>query len=78
VRLTDEGIGCDILIESRVDPVTLQQLRQKGHKLKVRKEYSTAMGRGQAVLHNSKTNVNFAASDPRADGSAEPEPVPAQ
>ncbi|MGA8313114.1 MAG: gamma-glutamyltransferase [Terriglobales bacterium] len=78
VRPTDEGIGCDILIESRVDPGTLQQLRQKGHKLKVRKEYSTAMGRGQAVLHNSKTNVNFAASDPRADGSAEPEPVPAQ
>jgi gamma-glutamyltranspeptidase / glutathione hydrolase len=78
VRPTDEGIGCDILIESRVDPGTLQQLRQKGHKLKVRKEYSTAMGRGQAVMHNSKTNVNFAASDPRADGSAEPEPVPAQ
>ena len=33
-------------------------------------------GRGQAVLRNSKTNVNFAASDPRADGSAEPEPIP--
>ena len=65
-----------MLIESRVDPATLQQLRQKGHKLNVRKEYSTAMGRGQAVMRNSKTNVNFAASDPRADGSAEPEPIP--
>jgi gamma-glutamyltranspeptidase/glutathione hydrolase len=51
-------------------------LEQKGHNFKVRKEYSTAMGRGQAVMHNSKSNVNFAASDPRADGSAEPEPVP--
>ena len=81
VRPTDEGIGCDILIESRVDPGTLQQLRQKGHKLKVRKEYSTAMGRGQAVMHNSRTGVNFAGSDPRADAAvqaAEPEPVPAQ
>jgi gamma-glutamyltranspeptidase / glutathione hydrolase len=76
VRPTEEGIGCDILIESRVDPATLQQLRQKGHKLKVRKEYSTAMGRGQAVMRNAKSKVNFAASDPRADGSAEPEPVP--
>jgi gamma-glutamyltranspeptidase/glutathione hydrolase len=76
VRPTDVGIGCDILIESRVDPATLQQLRQKGHKLKVRKEYSTAMGRGQAVMRNSRTKVNFAGSDPRADGSAEPEPVP--
>ena len=76
MRPSEEGIGCDILIESRVDAGTLQQLRQKGHTLKVRKEYSAAMGRGQAVLRNSKTKVNFAASDPRADGSAEPEPIP--
>jgi len=76
VHPTEDGIGCEMLIESRVEPATLQQLRQKGHKLTVRKEYSTAMGRGQAVLHNSKTGVNFAASDPRADGSAEPEPIP--
>jgi hypothetical protein len=34
-----------------------------------------AMGRGQAILHNSKTKTNFAASDPRADGSAIPEPI---
>jgi gamma-glutamyltranspeptidase/glutathione hydrolase len=76
VRPTEQGIGCDVLIESRVPAEALTDLEQKGHKLKVRKEYSTAMGRGQAVLHNSKSNVNFAASDPRADGSAEPEPVP--
>jgi gamma-glutamyltranspeptidase / glutathione hydrolase len=76
VRPTEQGIGCDIMIESRVPAETLTALEQKGHKFKVRKEYSTAMGRGQAVLHNSKSNVNFAASDPRADGSAEPEPLP--
>ena len=76
VRPTEQGIGCDIMIESRFPAETLTELEQKGHKFKVRKEYSTAMGRGQAVLHNSKSNVNFAASDPRADGSAEPEPVP--
>jgi gamma-glutamyltranspeptidase / glutathione hydrolase len=76
VQPVEQEIGCDILIESRVPPQTLKELEQKGHRLKVRKEYSTAMGRGQAVLHNSKSNVNFAASDPRADGSAEPEPIP--
>ena len=76
VRPTEQGIGCDIIIESRVPAETLTELEKKGHQFKVRKEYSTAMGRGQAVLHNSKSNVNFAASDPRADGSAEPEPVP--
>jgi hypothetical protein len=26
-------------------------------------------------MHNSKTRMNWAASDPRADGSAEPEPI---
>ena len=76
VHTTEQGIGCDIVIESRVPAATLKELEQKGHKFNVNKEYSTAMGRGQAVLHNSKTNVNFAGSDPRTDGSAEPEPVP--
>jgi gamma-glutamyltranspeptidase/glutathione hydrolase len=31
------------------------------------------MGRGQAILHDSTKKMNFGASDPRADGSAEPE-----
>ncbi|HET7440319.1 MAG TPA: gamma-glutamyltransferase family protein, partial [Terriglobales bacterium] len=68
--------GCNIRIESRVKPEVLQKLTAMGHKLDVQKEYSTAMGRGQAVLHDSKANVNYGASDPRADGSAEPEPPP--
>ncbi|HZR31204.1 MAG TPA: gamma-glutamyltransferase [Terriglobales bacterium] len=77
-RFTVAGghVSCDILIESRVKPQVIQQLSSKGHKLQVRKEYSTAMGRGQAVLYNSATKINFGASDPRADGSAEPEPLP--
>lgn len=75
---TDGPIQCNIMIESRVKPEVLDQLRQKGHKLLVRKEYSALMGRGQAVLHDSSSGVNFGASDPRADGSAEPEPITAQ
>ena len=73
---TAEPIGCQLLIESRVKPEIVEQLRKKGHNIVVRPEYSTAMGRGQVVLHNSKTGVNFGASDPRADGCAEPEPPP--
>ncbi len=68
--------GCNIVIESRVKPDVLQKLSSMGHKLDVRKEYSTAMGRGQAVLHDSKAKLNYGASDARADGSAEPEPPP--
>ena len=66
-------LGCNILIESRVPPETLQQLTAMGHVLNVRKQYSTTMGRGQAVLHDSATGINYGASEPRADGSAEPE-----
>jgi gamma-glutamyltranspeptidase/glutathione hydrolase len=75
-RFTVAGntVSCDILIESRVRPEVLQALRDKGHNLSVHKEYTALMGRGQAVMHNSTSGMNSAASDPRADGVAEPEP----
>jgi gamma-glutamyltranspeptidase / glutathione hydrolase len=77
-RFTVAGnsVNCDVVIESRVKPDVLQALRDKGHNLQVRKEYTALMGRGQAVIHNTKTGMNWAASDPRADGVAEPEPMP--
>jgi len=70
--------GCNIVIESRVKPEVREKLSSMGHVFRVDREYSTSMGRGQAVLHDSKTGVNYGASDPRADGSAEPEPPPTQ
>jgi gamma-glutamyltranspeptidase/glutathione hydrolase len=72
--VTRNTVSCDIAIESRVKPEVLQALRDKGDNLIVQKEYSTLMGRGQAVVHNSKSGMNSASSDPRADGVAEPEP----
>jgi len=68
--------GCNIFVESRVKPEVLDKLSAMGHKLHVQKEYSTSMGRGNAVMHDSKTNINYGGSDARADGSAEPEPPP--
>ena len=68
--------GCNVVIESRVQPQVLQTLSAMGHIFQVEREYSSAMGRGQAVLHDSRTNINYGGSDPRADGSAEPEPPP--
>ncbi len=65
--------GCNIVIESRVTPEVRQKLSSMGHQLDVRREYTTAMGRGQAVLHDSKSKVNYGASDARADGAAVPE-----
>ena len=67
--------GCDVLIESRVPLETLQGLARRGHEIAVRREYTQEMGRGQAVMHDSKTAVNYGASDPRADGAATPESI---
>lgn len=67
--------GCDVSIESRVPLTTLQQLSEHGHQINIRRAYTQEMGRGQAILHNSRTHTNFAASDPRADGAAIPEPI---
>jgi len=78
-RFTVHGskVDCGIPIESRVKPEVMQELRKKGHELIVVGDYSSAMGRGQAVIYNSKTSLKYGASDPRADGNAEPEPLPA-
>jgi gamma-glutamyltranspeptidase/glutathione hydrolase len=69
---------CTVSIEGRVPSATVKQLEAWGHEVAVRKEYTQEMGRGQAILHDSKTGTNYAASDPRADGQATPEPMELQ
>ena len=66
-------LSCKILIEDRVPADVRQQLTLMGHDLNVRGDFSLFMGRGQAIDHNTRTGLNFAASDARTDGSAEPE-----
>jgi len=73
-RFTDrQQLACKIVIESRVTPATIDALTKRGHVLQVHGEYTAAMGRGQAVLHDSSTGINYGASDPRTDGAAIPE-----
>ncbi|MGA2534843.1 MAG: gamma-glutamyltransferase [Terracidiphilus sp.] len=73
-RFTDrQQLACKIVIESRVTPATIDALTKMGHVLQVHGEYTAAMGRGQAVLHDSSTGINYGASDPRTDGAAVPE-----
>jgi gamma-glutamyltranspeptidase/glutathione hydrolase len=66
-------LGCQLMIESRVGKGTIDTLTGMGHMLDVRDAYTEHMGRGNVVMHNSATGVNFGASDPRADGAAVPE-----
>jgi gamma-glutamyltranspeptidase / glutathione hydrolase len=68
--------GCDVQIESRVPAATLESLKAKGHQVNVLGPYSSNMGRGAAVLHNSTTKMNSAGCDPRSDGAAVPQPLP--
>ncbi len=64
--------GCDLLIESRVPELVRRELTAKGHDLEVVDAYSSAMGRGNAVMTNGD-GVKYGASDPRADGEAVPQ-----
>ena len=63
--------GCDVNLEARIPESIRKELAARGHVLIMRGDYSaTRMGSGQAVMRNSKTGVNSAASDPRKDGAA--------
>jgi gamma-glutamyltranspeptidase/glutathione hydrolase len=68
--------GCDLSIENRIPPEIRRALTERGHELKVLGDFSSDMGGGQAVVHDAATGVNWAASDPRKDGAAVPEPAP--
>jgi gamma-glutamyltranspeptidase/glutathione hydrolase len=68
--------GCEVSIEDRLPPETLQSLSDKGHRLDVKAGYDGAMGGGHAVLRDSTAGVNYGASSPRKDGAAVPEPDP--
>jgi gamma-glutamyltranspeptidase / glutathione hydrolase len=68
--------GCDVKIERRVPSSTIDQLRDRGHYVQLEPSFSSIMGGGQAVMHDSAAKVNYGASSPRKDGAAVPEPDP--
>jgi gamma-glutamyltranspeptidase/glutathione hydrolase len=68
--------GCDVRIEARVPEDVRAALEKRGHSLDVVGDFSGFMGGGQAVMHDSKSKVNYGASSPRKDGAAIPEPDP--
>jgi gamma-glutamyltranspeptidase/glutathione hydrolase len=64
--------GCDVLLESRISEAVRAKLKEKGHKVDTADAYSQKMGRGNAVMTDSR-GIKYGASDPRADGQAIPE-----
>jgi gamma-glutamyltranspeptidase/glutathione hydrolase len=68
--------GCDVQIEGRVPSAVCDELTKRGHAVEVLGDYSGSVGGGQAILRDSKAQVNYGASSPRKDGAAIPEPDP--
>jgi gamma-glutamyltranspeptidase/glutathione hydrolase len=68
--------GCVFSIENRVAKEVRDGLEARGQQLKVVGAFSSDMGGGQVVVHDSKTGVNYGASSPRKDGAAVPEAAP--
>jgi gamma-glutamyltranspeptidase/glutathione hydrolase len=66
--------GCDFMIENRFPKETIEALRAMGHYPSMLGGFSSTVGGGQAVMHDSKEKVNYGASSPRRDGAAVPEP----
>jgi gamma-glutamyltranspeptidase/glutathione hydrolase len=57
-----------VTAESRFDPITLEQLRGRGHRLSVIQEFDSLMGHAHAI---QVTQGGYAAAtDPRAEGAA--------
>jgi gamma-glutamyltranspeptidase / glutathione hydrolase len=67
--------GCDVAMEDRMPESVRAELARRGHEIHLRHGFSEMMGGGQAVRRDSRTGVNYGASDPRKDGAAIPEPV---
>ncbi len=73
-RFTKETFeGCDVEMESRIPASVREELRQRGHVIKLLEPFSYTVGQGEAVLHDDKRGVNFSGSDPRCDGEAIPQ-----
>jgi gamma-glutamyltranspeptidase / glutathione hydrolase len=67
--------GCDVSIEALVPEKVREELKARGHELRVAAPRSGGFGYGQAVM-NGPGGVHFGASEPRHDGAAIPQAPP--
>jgi gamma-glutamyltranspeptidase / glutathione hydrolase len=67
--------GCDVQVESLVPEKTRDELKARGHDLRVVQPRSGTFGYGQAVM-SGPGGVHFGASEPRHDGAAIPQAPP--
>jgi gamma-glutamyltranspeptidase/glutathione hydrolase len=68
--------GCDVSIEALVPEEIREELKARGHELRVVAPRSGSFGYGQVVMSGAN-GVHFGASEPRHDGAAIPQGAPA-
>jgi gamma-glutamyltranspeptidase/glutathione hydrolase len=65
--------GCDVEMENTIPQSVRDELAKRGHQINLLESFSFSVGQGEAVMRDTKRNVNFAGADPRSDGEAIPQ-----
>jgi len=65
--------GCDVQMENTIPASVRDELSKRGHQIELLEPFSFTVGQGEAVVRETKRNVNFAGADPRSDGEAIPQ-----
>ncbi|MGL4203810.1 MAG: gamma-glutamyltransferase, partial [Enterobacter roggenkampii] len=60
----------DLKIEGRVNAQVIEELKRRGHPVRVVDNYTDTMGHAGAILIEPVSKVIFGATDPRSDGVA--------
>ena len=68
--------GCDVEMEETIPAEVRAELTRRGHQIELLEPFSFGVGQGEAVVRDSRRNVNFAGADPRSDGEAIPQGPP--
>lgn len=64
------AVNQDLLLEGRIPGRVAEELRQRGHPVRVVKEWDDLMGHAQAILIDPENGVRHGGADPRGDGLA--------
>jgi gamma-glutamyltranspeptidase/glutathione hydrolase len=62
------GTGTELIVEGRVPAEVLDELRQRGHDVKVVDDWTPMVGGGQGILIDPESGAFSAGADPRRDG----------
>ncbi len=68
--------GCDVQMEPGIPEAVRAELTRRGQQIQLLQPFSFTVGQGEAVVRDTKRDVNFAGSDPRSDGEAIPQEPP--